>query len=82
MEIVSLAIVVGLGLAFTLIRLIGYARTLRNALWLDIGFTLVMPLLFAGSFNGMVLAALSGITLSLVLAFLRMVTPDKVFRRI
>lgn len=80
METLILSIVVGCGLAFTLTRILGYAKTLRYSVWLDLFFTLVLPLLFAGSYSGMVLAALSGITLSIILFFLKLLTPRSVYR--
>ena len=79
MEIVILASIMGLGLAFTLLRLLGLRRTLRWSLILDALFTLVLPLLFAGSFDGMVLACLSGIALSVILATLKLLTPKSVY---
>jgi hypothetical protein len=75
MEILILSLIAGTGLTFTLVRAIPYKILMRYNLWFDGFFTLVLPFLFAGSFNGMTLAILSGIIMSLELAFLKFFTP-------
>jgi hypothetical protein len=69
----------GAGLVFTLARLVSWKTLMRRAIWFDIAFTLVMPALFAGSYAGMVLAALSGIVFSVILAIFKLFTPRAVY---
>lgn len=77
METLILSSIMGLGIVFTLSRAIPWRFLMRHHIWFDVGFTVVMPLLFAGSFQGMALACLSGIVVSVSLALLRLLTPSR-----
>ena len=66
MDILVLALIASSGLTFTLFKLLG-EKTLRYDWMIDITFTVILPILFSGSFAGMTLALLTGIFLSLQL---------------
>lgn len=46
-------------------------RALGYALWIDIGFTVLLCLMFAGSFSGMGAAVVGGLVLSIALVVIQ-----------
>jgi hypothetical protein len=79
METLLLSLLIGTGLTFTLTRLLPWKWLMRFNLPIDILFTFILPLLFAGSFNGMTLAILSGIILSIELFIFKIFTPKHIY---
>jgi len=75
MEILVLSLLSGVGIVFTLTRAIRWRYLVKYHLVFDIAFTILLPFLFKGSFDGMVLAVLTGITVSVLLALGRAFTP-------
>lgn len=70
MEIVILAALTALGKFIVLWKLLGPGRMVRLEKWIDLAATLLLPLLFLGTFSGALLAVFSGLWLSLYLRFL------------
>lgn len=71
MEIILLSIVAGSGLTFTLCKVFPIKKMLHYDYMFDIFFTLVLPIILMGSMSGMMIAILSGITLSIELWVLK-----------
>ena len=70
MEVILLALVASLGLAFTLFKIFGL-NALRYDWFFDVLFTVALPICLSGSYNGMVLAIFSGIFLSIELFIMK-----------
>ena len=70
MEVIFLAIIASWGLVFTLWKLLGM-NALKYDWAIDTVFTVLFPMLLSGSFDGMVLALLTGIFLSVELFALK-----------
>jgi hypothetical protein len=75
MEILILSAIAGLGLLFTLVRTVPYRFLIRHHIWFDVFFTALLPWLFAGSMQGMMIAVFSGITVTVSLCILSIFTP-------
>lgn len=67
MEFVILGFFTALGKYIILWKLIGMPKILRIEKWVDLFFTIFLPMLFAGTFSGVLLAVFSGLWLSLML---------------
>lgn len=65
METIVIAIVAGTGIVFTILKMLPTKKVLHYDYIFDIFFTIIMPILFMGSYNGMVLAIISGLTISI-----------------
>jgi len=76
MDTLILSVIIGFGLMFTLSRMIPWRHLMRFHIWIDVFFTICLPLLFAGSLQGMTMAVLSGITLSILLFTFKIFTPS------
>ena len=75
MEILTLSVIAGFGILFTLVRTVPYKFLIKNHIWFDIFFTALLPWLFAGSLQGMMIAVFSGITVTISLFILAIFTP-------
>jgi hypothetical protein len=76
MEILILAFLLALGKLILLIKFTSFAKVLWFDKWIDLFFTIVLPMAFFGTFSGMVTAVFSGLFLSLFLLISRIfVTP-------
>jgi hypothetical protein len=74
MDNLILAMVIGTGLTFTLIKLFGL-KVLRYEFYVDIIFTFGLPIILSGTFAGGVVSVLAGITLSIQLLVIRLICP-------
>lgn len=85
MEILVLAFVLATCKLILFIKFTPFAKVLYFDKWIDLFFTIVLPILFYGTFHGMILAVFSGLFLSLFLliskVFVKPVPPDWVSRR-
>ena len=70
MHIVIISFLTALGELIMLCRLMGVQRCIRYQAVLDLTFTIGVPLLFLGTFSGVLLAVLSGIWFTLLLWFI------------
>jgi len=70
MELVILSFLTALGKFTVLWKLIGPGRMVRLEKWIDVAATLLLPVLFIGTFSGAVTAIFSGLWLSLFLRIL------------
>lgn len=70
MEIIILSFLTAVGKIWLLSRLLGLRRLLRHAVWFDVTFTFVLPILFMGTFSGAILAVLSGLWFTALTWFL------------
>jgi hypothetical protein len=61
MELILLSFLTALGKVWVLNRLLGARRLVRHAKWFDLFFVFVLPIMFFGTFSGMLLAVLSGL---------------------
>jgi hypothetical protein len=52
----------------TLGRVIGYRRMFKHATLVDVAFTVLMVLIFAGTLTGMLVAIVAGLMMALVLS--------------
>ena len=77
MEILILSFLTAIGKIWALSRLIGLARLIRLAKWFDLFFLFVLPLMFYGTFQGMVLAVLSGLWFTLITWFMSLFTSNE-----
>ena len=75
MEILTLSAIAGLGILFTLVRTVPFKFLIRHHIWFDVFFTALLPWLFAGSMQGMMIAVFSGITVTVSLCILSIFTP-------
>jgi len=71
METILLGLVAGTGMVFTILKMFPIRKALHYDYLFDIFFTILMPILLMGSYNGMVLAIISGLTLSVELFILK-----------
>ena len=76
MDTLLLSLVIGTGLMFTLSRVVKWKYLMKYHILFDVLFTVALPLLFAGSMQGMTMAVLSGITLSIWLFAFKTLTPN------
>lgn len=67
MDTLILAFLMALGKVVLLSRLFGLKHILYFEKWVELFFAVGMPLLFLGTFHGALLAALSGIWLTIML---------------
>lgn len=67
MEFVILGFFTALGKLIVMWKLFGIARVLYFEKWVDLFFTIFLPMLFMGTFSGALLAVFSGLWLSLML---------------
>ena len=81
MDTIIIAIIAGTGLVFTILKIFPIKKALHYDYVFDIFFTIIMPMLFMGSYNGMVLAIISGLTVSVELFFLKMIIGTEPLRR-
>lgn len=70
MDILVLSIFTAIGYLLLSVKTLGLRRTIRWQVLLDIGFTAVLPMLFIGTFSGMMLAVLAGIFFTLGMIFI------------
>lgn len=70
MEIVILAFLTATGKLWLLSKVLGLRRTLHYAIWFDLAFTFILPILFMGTFSGAILAVLSGLWFTAITWFL------------
>ena len=71
MEIVILALIAGTGITFSLFKLFKALWVFRFEFLIDLTLTAILPWLFLGTFSGMALAVLTGITVSVELWIIR-----------
>lgn len=69
MEYLVLSFFTAVGKMWVISRFIGFVRMIRLARWFDLFFVFVLPILFFGTFAGMVTAVLSGLWFTLLTAF-------------
>lgn len=67
MEIVLIAFLAATAKFCLILKFLPIRKVLRFDKWIDLFFTVVLPLAFYGTFSGMVTAILSGLFLSLYL---------------
>lgn len=67
MEFVILGFFTALGKFIVLWKLFGIRHVLYFEKWVDLMFTIGLPILFLGTFSGALLAVFSGLWLSLIL---------------
>lgn len=70
MEIIILSFLTAVGKVWLLSKILGIKRLLRHAMWFDLAFTIILPLLFMGTFSGAILAVLSGLWFTAITWFL------------
>ena len=70
MEIIILAFLTAVGKVWLLSKILGIKRLLRHAMWFDLAFTFILPILFMGTFSGAILAVLSGLWFTAITWFL------------
>jgi MFS superfamily sulfate permease-like transporter len=59
-----MSLVAVLAALVTLIRVLGWRRVLRNATWIDIGFTVVICLALAGTLTGLLIGIVAGLVMT------------------
>jgi hypothetical protein len=69
MELLILSFLTATGKVWALSRLLGFNRLLRLSRWFDLFFIFALPLMFYGTFNGMVVAVLSGLWFTFITWF-------------
>ncbi|MAO22722.1 MAG: hypothetical protein CMJ25_18385 [Phycisphaerae bacterium] len=74
MDNLILAIAMGTGLTFSLIKLFGL-KLLRYEFWIDLLFTIGLPVILSGTFAGGVVSVFAGITMSFQLLIIRIIMP-------
>jgi uncharacterized membrane protein len=82
MEIIILSIIAGSGLTFTLCKIFPLKKMLHYDYLFDTFFTIVLPMLLMGSMQGMMIAILSGITLSIELWILKKIVGSEPLREL
>lgn len=67
MEIILMAFITAVCKFGLLCKFFGLKKVLWFDKWIDLFFTIVLPIAFYGTFSGMILAVLSGLFLALLL---------------
>lgn len=67
MEILAIAFLLATGKFLLICKFLPLRKVLRYDKWIDLFFTVVLPIAFHGTFSGMVTAVFSGLFLSLYL---------------
>lgn len=70
MEIMMLSFFMAIGYILLAFKTLGVGRTIRWQVLLDIAFTATVPVLFIGTFSGMLLAILAGIFFTVIMIFI------------
>ncbi len=82
MDLIVISFCTAIGKLLVLCKLLGAGRCVRVQVWLDVLFTFGVPILLMGTFGGAVVAVLSGIWFTVMLAFLSLfVKPQPLFKR-
>lgn len=82
MEYIVISFLTALGKLIIICKLLGAAKCVRIQVWLDIFFTLGIPLLLMGTLGGAIIAVLSGIWFTCMLWFLSLfIKPQPLFKR-
>lgn len=85
METVILGFLFAVGKLIVISKVWGLPRALYFEKWIDVFFTLVLPLMFFGTYSGAILAIFSGLWLSVLLRIARIfispITPDFILNR-
>lgn len=71
MEILILSFILATGKFILICKFLPLREVLYFEKWIDLFFTIVLPMVFFGTFSGMVTAVFSGLILSLYLAIAR-----------
>ena len=69
-ELALIAAAVALGFLIVMYKM-GIKKVLAYDLYVDVGLTILLMMIFSGSFSGMVVALIGGLALSIILLILR-----------
>lgn len=70
MELLILSFLTATGKVWALSKLLTLHRLVRLSKWFDLFFIFVLPLVFFGTFSGMIVAVLSGLWFTSIVWFL------------
>lgn len=70
MDVIFLAFISATGMLLVCIKALGFQRTLRWQVWIDVIVTFGLPFAFYGTYHGMATAMIAGVILTLELALL------------
>jgi hypothetical protein len=82
MEIILLAFFASIGILLVCTRTLGVNKTIKHRKKLDILVTFGLPMLFVGTFSGMITAFFAGLWFTLQTIFLAIVVPQRGRRKL
>jgi hypothetical protein len=70
MELIIIAFLTATGKVWVLSKLMTLKRLVRWSKWFDLFFIFILPIMFFGTFQGMIVAVLSGLWFTAIVWFL------------